>query len=96
MVFKIRDSSSPAYFSSSGMREENRSVLLLQISAQFVCGIDDVRGWRSLKRGSIAVGALVYLVCQAVEDRGESCPRAMQLAKLPQLWQIPRIFTATL
>ena len=24
------------------------------------------------------------------------CPRAMQLAKLPQLWQIPRIFTATL
>ena len=26
----------------------------------------------------------------------EACPRAMQLAKLPQLWQISRIFTATL
>ena len=64
-VFKIRDSSSLAYFSSSERREENRFVLLLQISTQSVCGSDDVRGWRSLKRGSIAVGALVYLRSQA-------------------------------
>jgi hypothetical protein len=49
MVFKIRDSSSLAYFSSSKMQEENRSVLLLQFSTQSVCGSVDVRGWRSLE-----------------------------------------------
>jgi hypothetical protein len=64
-VFKIHDSSSPAYFSSSGRREENCYVLLLQISTESVCGSDDVRWWRSLKRGSIAVGGLVYLKSQA-------------------------------
>ena len=32
------------------------------------CGSVDVRGWRSLKRGSTAVGALVYLTSQALGE----------------------------
>ena len=32
----------------------------------FCCGSVDVRGWRSLKRGSIAGGALAYLRSQAL------------------------------